>query len=252
MTVIPEPPSRSAARTAVGAITVAIRPGRNEDGERPEFRPRCATRVRPACRRGPRRSTRLPGTVPRGRCTRSRPTSPDGRRRAAPGTGRRGAAARGRRATTVPTRRPRSRGRAAGGEMPGSTARTYRPTGGARRRVSEWLPTASPNTTADATSRRSGPAVGLASQATSSTEEDGDEGDVQRVGLRLACRSTIDAGQGEADARHDAQRQGPGERPHEVDRDHRRDRDAQSGEQVHPEGRLAERAEQDVREPAQR
>jgi hypothetical protein len=58
-------------------------------------------------------------------------------------------------------------------------------------------------------------------------------------------------GQGEAETRRDAEHDRPAEDPDEVRGDRCRHGDAQAGEQVHPEGRLAERREQDVRDPAE-
>src|SRR3972149_29240 len=54
--------------------------------------------------------------------------------------------------TSASVQTARNRGRR---RIRGWTLRTYRPTGSARSRVSEWLPTDNPNTTAAPTSQRS-------------------------------------------------------------------------------------------------
>jgi hypothetical protein len=72
-------------------------------------------------------------------------------------------------------------------------------------------------------------------------------------GVRLGVRGDRprEGCQGETDPGGDPERDPAGQGPDEVDRDTSRDRQAQPGEQVHPEGRVAERLQDHRREPAQ-
>ena len=81
-------------------------------------------------------------------------------------------------------------------------------------------------------------------------QQDRHQREVEGVGLGVRADLPDDPGQGQPDARHHAEERGPGQRPHQVDRHGRCDRDGQTSEQVHAEGRLAERAQQHIRHPA--
>ena len=220
-------------------------------------------RARPSCRRGRRTGPAgCPGTARRAPHTRSPPTSPDDRRRAGPGRVRPGAAARGRRARgSRPAATTQVRIRRGRRTMPGSTASTYRPTGTARRSVSEWLPTASPKTTVAATSQRS--ARGSVadhdrpSPRTRSSQPTSSRSRIATSARWRTCGSAcvpIDQAIGvRASARPAATPMASerGQRPDQVDRHGGGDAEADRREQVHAERVVAERLEHDRGEPAQ-
>ena len=96
--------------------------------------------------------------------------------------------------------------------------------------------------------RASGP---VASHSTRSQSSDRHERQVERVRLGVGRDRPGDRGQGQPDAGRDPERQPAGQRAHEVDREAGRHGEAQPGQQVHPEGRLAERLEEDRGQPAE-
>ena len=145
--------------------------------------------------------------------------------------------------------------------MPGSTASTYRPTGTARRSVSEWLPTASPKTTVAATSQRS--ARGSVadhdrpSPRTRSSQPTSSRSRIATSARWRTCGSAcvpIDQAIGvraSAEAGGDPDGERAGQRPDQVDRHGGGDPEADRREQVHAERVVAERLEDDRGEPAQ-
>ena len=82
-------------------------------------------------------------------------------------------------------------------------------------------------------------------------EQDRHERQVKGVRLGVGGDRPGDRGQGHRDAGRDPDRQPTGKSPHEVDREAGRHGQAQAGQQVHPKGRLAERLEDDRRQPAE-
>ena len=175
------------------------------------------------------------------------------RTRSAPGTVRRAAAARGRRARRSPRAGRRSQHEPAAAPDPGSTARTYSPTGIASSRVSEWLPTASPKTR----SRRAGsgrrgrsdvarraPVVAAATRAVPADqqpEQDRHERQVERMRLGVGRDRPGDRGQGQPDAGRDPEDRAAGQGPDEVDGDAGGDREArpEAGSSGRPARRTA-------------
>ena len=81
------------------------------------------------------------------------------------------------------------------------------------------------------------------------SQQDGAQCEVQGVRLRLGTDLPDDARKREAEPRHDPEKGRSRQRPDEVDRDRGGRRYAQAREQVHAERRVAERAQEDVRDP---
>ena len=82
-------------------------------------------------------------------------------------------------------------------------------------------------------------------------EQDRDEREVERVRLGVGPDRPGDRGQGHGDPGRDPEDEPAGQRPDEIDGDPGGDRQADRREEVHPERGLAERLEDDRREPAE-
>jgi hypothetical protein len=82
-------------------------------------------------------------------------------------------------------------------------------------------------------------------------EQHRNERQVERVRLGVGRDRPGDRRERQPDAGRDPEHQAAGQRAHEVDREAGRHREAQPGQQVHPERRLAERLEEDRGQPAE-